>query len=455
MPSADRNLPFTELALPTSTFPLKRSSSGRFLVDHEGKPFLINGDSAWPILVALTQPEIEEYLFARTSQGFNAILISLVEHASSGSKSTQGAPANQAGQSPFLIKGDFSTPNDAYFSQVDFVLARAAELHLAVFVAPCFLGAPGTGAGWFDEVKACGVEKMRTYGAYLGKRYGAYRNIIWVYGGDRNPEYLAPELNAMRDAMRLESPNQLWTAQCQPGRSAAELFGSTDWLALNAIYSYGAVPEKCAAGYASTPVLPSFLLEAHYENDFRRKTSDQIRTQSWQAALSGTCGQFFGSRPVWLFDEGWQSGLNSPGARYQTILARLLYSRKWELLVPQGEHFIKDPAGEEDPSPRIVAAITSDGITAIVYIRSGGTLSLDLSTLSGRSWRAWWYNPRTGEAADAGPVARKIQTFNTPTASDWVLVIDDDSKSLAPPGNSVYALAALTYPRRQESIRGP
>jgi len=52
--------------------------------------------------------------------------------------------------------------------------------------------------------------------------------------------------------------------------------------------------------------------------------------------------------------------------------------------------------------------------------------------------RAWWYNPRTGEATEIGELphtgVRQFQPPNPGEALDWVLVLDDVSKHFPRPG---------------------
>jgi hypothetical protein len=50
---------------------------------------------------------------------------------------------------------------------------------------------------------------------------------------------------------------------------------------------------------------------------------------------------------------------------------------------------------------------------------------------------AWWFNPRTGEAAPAGQSQRfggRLKEFAPPGEGDWALVLDDAAYELPPPG---------------------
>ena len=56
-----------------------------------GRPFLINGDAAWSLMVELTEPEVEAYLEDRRQRGFNTVLVNLIERGF-------GGPENAAGE---------------------------------------------------------------------------------------------------------------------------------------------------------------------------------------------------------------------------------------------------------------------------------------------------------------------------------------------------------------------
>ena len=63
------------------------------------------------------------------------------------------------------------------------------------------------------------------------------------------------------------------------------------------------------------------------------------------------------------------------------------------------------------------------------------TVTVDLGSISGTTADAWWYDPRTGVPSYIGGFSTTgNQDFTPPTAADWVLVIDDDSRGFSPPG---------------------
>jgi hypothetical protein len=62
-----------------------------------------------------------------------------------------------------------------------------------------------------------------------------------------------------------------------------------------------------------------------------------------------------------------------------------------------------------------------------------------MSAISGRVVKAWWFNPRTGEATTVGTFDNTGERAFTPPDRgemiDWVLVLDDASKDYPAPGS--------------------
>ncbi len=63
-----------------------------------------------------------------------------------------------------------------------------------------------------------------------------------------------------------------------------------------------------------------------------------------------------------------------------------------------------------------------------------------MDKITGANVKAWWFDPRTGEAKSIGtfPAAGEKE-FQTPTPGenlDWVLVLDDASKKFGVPGKA-------------------
>jgi hypothetical protein len=418
-------------------YPVRIGADGRHLVDQREVPYLVQGDTAWSLIAALNEAEVERYLAHREEQGFNAILVNLIEHYYRG-------PENAHGDAPFTTPADFATPNERYFDYADWVISKAADHGILVFLAPLYLGAIEK-EGWVVEAMTNGVEACRTYGRYVGARYAGLDNIIWVTGGDRNPGTALEHVNALAAGIKEANDRHLITAHCRPEFPPPDQYPGNNWLTLNATYTYGIVHRKLLADYRHTPTLPFILIETTYEGE-HNASALQIRRQAYGAILCGATGQIFGNNPIWLFNPGWEEALDSQGCRDMVHLKSLFDSRPWAELVPDldGAYtFIPDLTnavvtkgrGEFIGLDYVAAARTLDGGTVIIYLPQSHTITVNLSKVTGTTARGWWFNPRNGDAQPAGEFPTTgTPGFTPPGEGDWVLVLDDAARGLDRPG---------------------
>ncbi len=94
-------------------------------------------------------------------------------------------------------------------------------------------------------------------------------------------------------------------------------------------------------------------------------------------------------------------------------------SMDWWRLRPAQEILAAQP-GDDDAEPFAAAARTANGDTVVVCTPAGGVVSLTPSSLPAR---ARWFDPRTGEWADATSAYGASVTFQTPSDADYLLVV--------------------------------
>ena len=380
------------------------------------------------MISGLTKEEAEAYLEDRRKKGFNSIIVNLIEHKFRG-------PVNRYGQAPFLTPGDFSTPNEKYFEHADWVLRKAAEKGIEVFLAPIYLGYIGTDEGWLDEALANGPGKSRNWGRYVGKRYAAFDNIVWLIGGDHNPDTAREDVDAIVEGIKEFDSRHIFTAHCHPENSAIDQYKQEGWLDLNTTYTYNIVHGMLLRDYRREPAMPFVLIESIYEGE-HNASAVQIRRQAYWAILCGATGQFMGNRPIWLYDPGWEVALNSTASQDMPRLKALFDSRPWSDLIPDDKHEVAvDGLGEFRGLDYLTAARTRDGGTVIAYMPTTRVITLDMTKISGKEASAWWFNPRSGKSDSIGqyPTTGKRQ-FTPPGDGDWVLVLDDAFRHLPAPG---------------------
>ena len=91
----------------------------------------------------------------------------------------------------------------------DRILRLAADYGFVVILDPAETG------GWLGTMVSNGIDKLRAYGQYLGRRYKDFPNIIWMHGNDyqawgpKNDPYVTAVARGIRDV----DPNHLQTVE--------------------------------------------------------------------------------------------------------------------------------------------------------------------------------------------------------------------------------------------------
>src|SRR5690242_15808380 len=167
-------------------YPLKPSVNNRYLVDQNGTPFLMVGDSPQALIGNLSKAQAAQFMTNRRQYGINTLWINLL-CASYTACHEDGTTYDNVAPFTGLIdpmqpRGpsnyDLATPNDAYFRRVEDMLGIAANHGMVVLLDPIETGS------WLATLQANGIAKARRYGRYLGNRFKDVPNIIWMHGND-------------------------------------------------------------------------------------------------------------------------------------------------------------------------------------------------------------------------------------------------------------------------------
>jgi hypothetical protein len=419
--------------------PISVAPSGRYLVDQNGAPFLMTGDSPQSLIGNLTESDAELYFASRRAEGFNTVWINLLCNSYTGCRSDG---ATWDGVPPFTTPGDFSTPNEAYFAHADRILRLAGKYGLVVVLDPAETG------GWLDTMISNGVDKLRAYGQYLGRRYKDFPNIIWMHGNDY-PSWMTndPYVTAVALGIRDVDTSHLHTVELNPGSGSLDDPAWSPIIQLNASYTYQPTYDRVLYDFNHGNFLPTFMVESNYEFEQLSGppggTPLQLRRQEYWTLLSGATGQLYGNAYTWPFlcpqrdasgncIGGWKDKLDTPGQTQFGYVKALFEPRRWYDLVPdQGHTLVTDGLGTYGTLDYVTAARTPDGTLAIAYVPSSRTVTVDLSKFSG-SVTARWYDPTTGtftSIADSPFTNAGNQQFTTPGTNgdgqdDWVLVLE-------------------------------
>jgi hypothetical protein len=428
------------------------SDNRRFLVWEDGQAFFWLGDTAWELFHRATMEEADFYLENRRQKGFTVVQAVVLAEFDG-----LNVP-NACGERP-LIDNDPLRPNEACFRHIDRIIGLAGQKGLMVGLLPTWgdkveLLAHGIGPVIFNP------ENARRYGEWLGNRYRDTWNLIWINGGDRQGGGANRDTwEALAHGIKSADPNHLMTFHPLGGgggHSSSEWFHQSDWLDFNLAQSGHErkhLPnyEIVSRDYSLWPAKPCLDGEPRYEDHAVNWRPQELgwfddydaRQAAYWAVFAGAFGHTYGCHPIWQMSgerhapitfarRGWRQALDLPGACQMRHLRGLVESRPTLSRVPDQSILVEEKSGPEHRR-----ACRGDGYL-LIYLPQGGSAEVNLNSLEGPLIRAWWYDPRTGEARGLGALPRgERTTFTAPwtgPCSDWVLVIDSAARGFPAPG---------------------
>jgi hypothetical protein len=196
--------------------------------------------------------------------------------------------------------------------------------------------------------------------------------------------------------------------------------------------------------------------------EFPRCTAFDVRRNAYRSIFAGAMGFNYGNNNVWPFyrkntnyedkyqhTDDWDSkeGIYSEGAGQLKWAKKLCLSRPFFMTVPSND-LITDTVTNRIIETHIQATLAEDKSFALFYIPTGQVFNINLKKISG-DLSCWWYNPIEGTVCDQSgkemktkkpfkTISKEQKTANnqfvSPTNQDWILVLDDASKKLVPPG---------------------
>ena len=422
---------------------------GRSLQYENGQPFFWLGDTGWELFHRLTIEEIAQYLDNRSKKGFNVIqAVALAEFDGL-------RKPNRYKQLP-LHNMDPRKPNGRYFGLIDTTLKMAAARNMYVGLLPTWGDKVarmwGLGPEVFDSANAY------DYGLWLGKRYAATTNIIWILGGDRPP--LAdsadwrPVWRSMARGIQEGTRGKAFiTYHISGGQSTSRHLHQEPWLHMHMFQSgHGSgrdVPvwEWLARDRARRPARPVIDAEPNYEdhpvNPWPRWDSASgyfrdydVRKQCYRSVFAGAAGVTYGHHAVWQFwsareekinhaDRMWPEAIDRPGAWQVGYLRKLIESRPFHNRVPDQSLIV---AGQGTGGDYSTAFRDSSNSYLMVYLPIGKNIAVHVGVLKTDTVLVRWFNPRTAAWVDIGPKSTApVMSFTPPAmgiGNDWVLVLD-------------------------------
>lgn len=415
-------------------YPVKPGPTGRYLVDQNGGPFLILGESPQAMIGNLSEADAELFLANRKSHGFNTVWINLLCASATRCKA-DGTTFD--GIAPFTSANDLATPNEAYFARADRMLQLAAKYGFLVILDPAET------IGWLGVLRSNGATKSRAYGQWLGTRYKDFPNIVWMSGNDfESWRTLSDDalVQAVALGIKDKDPNHIHTVELNTlGSSSLDDSSWAPIISLNAAYTGYPTYAEVLHAYNQSTSVPVFMVEANYEFENDAGADPTIlRRQEYWTSLSGATGQLYGNHYTWGFIPGWKTQLDTPGAVQIAYVKALFEPRAWYELVPDQAHKVVTAGygtfastGSVGANDYVTAARTPSGKLVMAYVPSARTVTVDMSQLSGPA-TARWYDPVVGTFTSivGSPFAHTgLSAFTTPGTNaggdeDWVLILE-------------------------------
>jgi hypothetical protein len=433
---------------------LKTTTDGHYLQYEDGTPFFWLGDTGWELFHRLNKDEIEKYLENRRQKGFNVVQAVILAEFDGLQK------PNQYGEIP-LKDLDPTKPNEKYFELIDWTVQQAIKKNMFMGLLPTWgdkvIKMWGQGPEIFNERNAY------TYGKWLGNRYRSYPNIIWILGGDRPPiKDSIDKRNIWRSMAKgiWEGSNYEAIISYHPsGESSTTSFWPNElWLTIHMFQSGHAKKDNPVWEWVKrdreiTPIKPVLDGEPNYEDhpiNWDKKNGYfrdyDVRRQCYRSVFSGACGVTYGNQAMWQFysdrekpvaypERSWIETLDRPGAFQVGYLKKLIESRSPLSRIPD-QSIIAQEQGEKEEY--ITAFRDAGNKYCMIYLPVAKNIFLNLSFMTAKQIRVWWFDPRIGEAGEP-MVLQKIETMSftppsTQTQTDWVLIIDDANEKFSKPG---------------------
>ena len=425
------------------SFPIGVGPDQRFLTDARGEPFLLVADTAWSLLTTLPGDQATRYLDARKAQGFNTILTVLAFPSRGRGLSGEDSVFREQ---PF-INNDITSPNEAYFKVVDQIVQEAANRDMLLVIGALWLADNSHQKGGLPS-----TSDWRTLGAWLGARYADKPNIVWMVGGDHDPNQTwgtdagfdyTPFIDAAAEG--LSSTDDRHLIAYHPALDSASL-AQKSWLAFYTYQENRADSPpwsyvRTRSYHERNPTKPTLNIEPAYEpNDALTDTTTtpyHVRRNAWWSQLAGALGVTYGGpRETWAIGETTGTAdealaeVGREGARQTGVLHSVLDPLPWTTLAPDwSNEILTSGRGDYNTRNFAAAAAAPDGSLVIVYTPTARTLTVDLVMLP-KAATCSWIDPTNGARTDSSPCSPRdrVRQFATPGqnadgADDWLLVI--------------------------------
>ncbi len=448
--------------LPWSNGKLILSKNRHFLQHENGKPFFWQADIAWLLLQRMSREEMKQYFENRKAKGFNVVQCAFLQFYTDSNFYGDSAYLNHDVTQPNLTPGNNAADKTEYdfWDHADYAVQLAAANGIYLAIVPV----------WGQLVKrdtGFTTAKAGQFATYLASRYNNKPNIIWLNGGAIQGDVKPAVWEAIGNAIHKTAPNHLITFHPFGRTQSSTWFHTAGWLQFNMYVSGHRNYAQDTAGkkygednwryvlddLAKTPVKPTIDGESSFENtpqglhDHSKPywNAGDIRRYAYWSVFAGAAGHTYGQNAV---RQVYKKGVNKPESGATLSFAEALndtgsfqmqYVKKLVLSRPYFER-VNDQTCVIDNGEQYHRVLVCRGNSYLfAYTYTGRPFTLKMGIVSGSKLKAWWYNPKTGVAANAGIYNNNgTVLFDPPgeqaNGNDWVLVLDDTAKKYSTPG---------------------
>lgn len=439
------------------------SDNGRYLQYTDGTPFFYLGDTAWEMFHRLDREEADLYLEDRARKGYTVIQsVALSELEGHSAHNPYGfLPLTDLDPArPAVQEG----PDNDYWDHVDYIVNKANSLGMYVGMLPTW------GHFWNGEKPLFNKENAEIYGEFIGRRYKDAM-VIWILGGDRNPDNDEKKeiIRAMARGLKKGDGGRHLITFHPPGwAGSAQWFHNEPWLDFNMRQNghevlYSRRYSSTLDDYNRTPVKPVIDGEPVYEDhpvcfnpgEMGHSISADVRRAMYWDLFNGAFGHTYGHHSVWqMYDPekgrnpinnplmSWKEAISQPGAEQMQYGRWLIESRPFFTRIPDPSVIVPDKVKTSVPGEgryHFSATRDTEGTYLMVYAPVGRKFTVRTDVIKGDKIKAWWYNPRNGKAKKIGAFTndRQPKEFMPPEPgemTDWILVLDDASCRYPAPG---------------------
>jgi Protein of unknown function (DUF4038)/Domain of unknown function (DUF5060) len=425
---------------------LRVSSSRRHFEHADGTPFFWLADTWWMGLVKrLRWPEDFQLLTAdRLRKGFTVVQIVAGLYPDMPERDPRGA--NEAG---FPYDEGYTQVNPGYFDMADLRIRHLVDSG----IVPCIVGC------WGYYLPILGMAKTKRHWRYLVARWGAYPAVWCLAGEGSMPYYLSTQherdvatqragwtelgryvrsISAYRNMITIhpsssarvtvDDPSVLDFDMLQTGHSDRESIPNT--------------LKQITTSYEATPVMPVLNGEVCYEGIQEASRQEVQRFMFWSCVLSGAAGHTYGANGIWQVntpeqpfgpsphgrswgDTPWQTAYQLPGSRQVGMAKSFLTKYPWWRMEPHKD-WIEPHWSEQNYGQPYGAGIPGE-LRVFYFPRTGRVNHRIVSIEAGARYRAFWWNPVSGNETDLGTVTASAGEWQPPAPpifQDYVLVME-------------------------------